>query len=209
MAISFNTLNGFLEIVNNLLSQTHSKGSLPVMCPRPVKTKLSREFRDWVISLRQDRGLNQAQLALDADVTPGELSRFETGSRDASDDFLMKLARALGMDEGEMLTKAALDRVEQAKKPPEKRKPRPASSVESRFAGRSEAGEYPLTDDEMELIRDAEDLGNLPFSYLDEPELYDEPHDSEHRLWVFEKLAELNEGRRRWIASRKAKKEGA
>ena len=90
---------------------------LSPMIGRPRKTKLSREFRDWLVSVRVERGLSQNQAAIEAGVSQGELGNFERGVRDASDDFLMKLARALGVDEVEMLTRAAKDRVEQSRLP--------------------------------------------------------------------------------------------
>jgi transcriptional regulator with XRE-family HTH domain len=54
-----------------------------------------KAFGAWVSMRRNSRRLSQTELAVMVDVTPGQISRIESGERGASSELIDKLARIL------------------------------------------------------------------------------------------------------------------
>ncbi len=100
-----------------------------------------------ILNLRLDRGLTQKQLARRCGITPGALSKIETGTNRPSREILLKLAEALDADPEYLLDEAA---------------PYPPPPHEDRPGGRSKPRQIinaRITVEELRLLESLRRLG--------------------------------------------------
>lgn len=163
-------------------------------------------FTDRIIGLRQSKNLSMSQVARRAEMSRSYLNNIEKGDRRPADNALLKLAKALDVPFNVMRAWRDMDEIDESVF--QTGRPMPLSLIEGGAGVEVSSSmlstpvwvksKYPPTDEELDIIKQSEELGILYASFSD-PTFWDYPPiDRRSSLRYLEGLMDEQRRFKRW-----------